>query len=144
MEVPGKGNVKLVGSPSFQPDDSALESMWGNLYNMPGMDSIASQMVALEQYETAHGVCNHGAERAGYPIPLATHNASMKTDAIIDSTIDRLLDLNIPRHTGMSIVELLDLSTYDFSKILDRCRAASIKKNAQLSELEDELGDNSP
>jgi len=80
----------------------------GIYYHEGSTNAIANQLIALERFETITGIADHSVVDPERPSPLSLHNkfSDYHTDSLTDREINKLIKLNIPSRTGLSVPEL--------------------------------------
>lgn len=75
------------------------------------------------------------------PLSLIMLHDSINTvkDSLLEKTIDKLIQNKIPKMTGMSVKELLDLPTYELKMYLRSSVKLGIKDSKVINKISEEL-----
>ena len=104
---------------------------------MPSYDPISNQMLTLEAYENAFNI---QPKKDASPISLVTMNATtdIYTNGILEQTMQKLIACDMYKETGISVMEALNLPTYELKALycaLKKHSSSNAKVNAKLAAL---------
>jgi len=138
VENPSSESEPRVKDPDFSTTTSDIETLWDSLLKNDTYDSITNQMLAMESYERQFKIQDSSSVS---PITLVTMKDSTDyhKDSLLEKTIDRIIQLKLHKLTGMTLVELLDLPTYELKMIFRSVTKAGKVEKKKMDELEDEL-----
>lgn len=128
-----------------------MAAMFEKLFNVGGkvtkdseVSGFITDMELMEARDHLDGIFDHS-QKSGSPFPLSMMHEGMDlslTDVIEDEIV-MLMEADLPKLTGMSVDELLDLevSVYEsYLRAADRQRAAIAKKLAEINNNLDNKG----
>ena len=105
-----------VKSPLYIPDFEVIDQVWDDVLSMATNDPISTQLMRMQSYGKAHGWF----DKSSNPLMLAMFNeqSNYMQGNLKEKTIERLIKLELPKLTGMSVYELLKLPTYELRSIV--------------------------
>ena len=121
-------------------DTNALVGIMEAFIKMPPYDYVTTRMISMEFYERALGIQKKSTDNNGIgacPMPLVTMKASTNymADTVMARVYEKILMLEIPKLTNMSLTELLRLPTYEFDILLESATRIVKEKDKKLTAL---------
>lgn len=110
----------LVSTPGYVADPEVIDEHWDQLLSIYAGDRITQKMLAMRAYELSFGVIKHGVDKSKITLATMTESADVYKGSPLELTILKLLRLKLPKVTGMSIKELMDLPTYELKMYIQQ------------------------
>lgn len=128
----------LVKDPHFMVAHKAIDELWTKYTKMNSYDSITNQMMMVEAYELALGIQT---QESNSPITLATINRSTNfmENTLLERTINKIIQMKMCSATGMTVIEILNLPTFEVMMYYRSLRTMAAADNKLLNEVEEKL-----
>jgi len=130
---------RIVSNTEFIIQPEELDKLWRNILELDtSTNAITNQMLIEELYENSIGITNKTD-----PSPISTSTHSYSTECFVDSQLEhaitRIMRMGLPKLTGMSVDELLNLPTYELQMYYRAAVSISKVKSEVIDELAEEL-----
>jgi hypothetical protein len=121
---------------SYTPDGKVINQLFIDFLHMPARDSIANQMLSLEQFDLAMGYQRGD----GYEVPISLVTMKGQRDIYKESEWERTLRVlakfKLHNVTGLNIMQQLELPRPMLKTLLDICSEIGTVDTQVLSEME--------
>lgn len=133
--------ITTPGSLSYEFDPGIQEKLNRYILDIPDdTDPVVRRLLIQSATDNMFGIRNLSDPTCQNPIPYVTKDDNLVTDSIIESTYKKIIDLNMPSHTGMNLDELLSLPSHEFTLLVKICRDKEERQRREVAKFKGVTG----
>lgn len=96
-------------------------------------DPVVRRLLIQSATDNMFGIRNIEESTRQNPIPYMTKDDNLVTDSVIESSYKKIIDLNMPSHTGMNLDELLTLPSHEFTLLVKICKDKEERQRREVA-----------